>query len=317
MAEQASKRWSRVRALPSDGRIAFGLAALAVAVLTVLEFTRGRQEVAPAVPAAVTRLQAEPSIPLPALSGITPESQILTDAVGSTNALFWSATGDAGGLRLVPVLAADAELERGRPARLPRGAPGAVDVGAWSGRTAIFSISPIGPRYRVDVHPANADRGGRESLVSAPLPERNGDRALAIATWSGTQPDLYVIDRSAAGAVEVRILEGESGFRRVLLHERPAVGSLRPDTWTVDVFPTTGAKPDVLFISRAGPTGSGMVEVHALSGASNYGAWGLAQPLDVPVEAALSRRFAPARAGGVFVMLDVDPDAQTVSVERL
>jgi subtilisin family serine protease len=96
--------------------------------------------------------------------------------------------------------------------------------------------------------------------------------AFDMADWDGDgRPDLVVIIKSntGSGMTEVHILSGASGFQQFIAHA--ATGLYMTDStfafnmadWDAD------GKPDLVAIKKSN-TGSGMTEVHILSGASGF-----------------------------------------------
>lgn len=163
-----------------------------------------------------------------------------------------------------------------------------LDIGEWATGTAVFDLRlerggvrsrvlSLGPRRRV------------ESRGFARLPRPLVKREVAIATWSGPAPDLFVIDRGGARErVRITVFSGESGFVLPITTKRAPFKQLDPDEWTLDVGQLGGRRPSLVGFSRSG-TGSGRPELHVLTGDSDFQEFVVQRPVDRPRSATLSR----------------------------
>jgi hypothetical protein len=127
---------------------------------------------------------------------------------------------------------------------------------------------------------------------TAPLgvPAAGVTRNLALATYSGERPDLFVLDRGIPGArPRLSIYSGESRFRRQLLMTKLPISGLGPKNWVVDVGLIDGSKPDLLLVTREGA--SGQAELHVLPGENGYQAFSIHRPLGIRGGVAGTRRF--------------------------
>lgn len=97
-----------------------------------------------------------------------------------------------------------------------------------------------------------------------------GDFDYAVADWDGDYvPDLIAIQRlhTGTGRIEVHILSGRSNFQQFVLHTgTPLVG----DDFSYVVGDYNGDRKPDLFAIKKRNTGTGTVELHVLSGASNF-----------------------------------------------
>jgi len=99
--------------------------------------------------------------------------------------------------------------------------------------------------------------------------ETDGTWQLIDADGDGI-PDLNLIKtaNTPSGNVEVHIASASSGFQTRIFEGVTAFGEETDGTWQL-VPATTGLKPDLVFIKTAN-AGTDTVEVHTVSGASNY-----------------------------------------------
>lgn len=153
------------------------------------------------------------------------------------------------------------------------------DVGTWTQGPALFEMK-LGPNSILTTVTNLGKHVFAESRAKALLPEPpSGHRDVAIATYSGALPDLYVVDRGRRRErVEITVLSGESGFRKVIMSRRAPIRNLDPKNWAVDVSRVIGRRPSLLSFSRAG-TGSGHPEEHVLNGNSGFRTFALHQVL--------------------------------------
>lgn len=161
-----------------------------------------------------------------------------------------------------------------------------LDVGTWRGRPAIFEfrVYPSGIRARVIV------LGGRGRVAVrglASLANPRVHRDVAVATFSGPLPDLYVIDRlGSQERVRISVFSGESAFSNRIASTRIGLRDLDPATWSIDIARLEGVKPELLAFAGSG-TSTGYPEIHILSGESGYAQFYLERPIAAPMPATL------------------------------
>ena len=155
------------------------------------------------------------------------------------------------------------------------------DVTRWEGSPAIAELD-----LRRDgvVSRVIRVRDGRVlSRGSAMVPAPATKREVAIATFSGTKPDLYVIDRRAPNQrVRVTVFSGESGFEARIAQFDAEFRGLSVDDWRLDIARLSGGAPDLVGFSRNG-TGSSHPELHVLRGDAGFRQYWQQRVLDVPV----------------------------------
>ncbi len=130
-----------------------------------------------------------------------------------------------------------------------------------------------------------------------------------LGHWSGPEADLFVLDRAGrARELQVRVLSGETNFRSTLLTvvlDR-ADGFDRRE-WGVDLQDLVGSgRSDIIFTSRAPTTGSGRVEVHALSAQTNFSRYLLQVATRHPAAQMAGHRALVIRRHGLAQWLLVD-----------
>jgi len=158
-----------------------------------------------------------------------------------------------------------------------------VDVARWDseGPTDVFSLRRTKGGRTVT---ARSTAGELRATGVAPLgaPRRGFERDVAVATFSGPRPDLFVIDRGPRQErAELTVYSGESAYRQKALKVKLPLRGLLPPKWSVDVGVVEGSKPDLVLVTRRGL--SGRPEAHVLSGESRFQAAVSQQPLDATV----------------------------------
>ncbi|HEX3324653.1 MAG TPA: O-antigen polymerase [Solirubrobacterales bacterium] len=122
---------------------------------------------------------------------------------------------------------------------LPDAASAHFDVGRWPPlrSTALFVIRQRGKNLETIVRDTEKNRVYKRfiSTVGPPLP--GSTRDLAIATWAGKDhPDMIIIDRNEESSrVGVRVLGGNTGFKRQDLATTLPFRGLAPSNWSLDV----------------------------------------------------------------------------------
>lgn len=153
-----------------------------------------------------------------------------------------------------------------------------LDIASWSGETrALFALRTSQRAVGVEVWGANARRLLSVGRANEPSLFDNGTRDVAIATYSGTLPDLFIVDRGVANErARLAIYSGESAFRAPILRTRLPVVGLSAGNWTLDVGGVAPGRPDLILLARRGESGG--PELHVLSGATGYRSFRLQHP---------------------------------------
>jgi hypothetical protein len=159
--------------------------------------------------------------------------------------------------------------------------PQSFDVDPWggSGAPALFAVEQRSGGIVVTVH--DLGPGGRVLAQGGPdlAPVRGGARAFLVAKWSGSEPDLFVIDARRSEKQrfrpwQMRIYSGESGFRSQL--DRMTLPARLGSTftgWWLDLARISEQRPDLVVTSRNRMTATGLTEVHVVTGNSRFQAF--------------------------------------------
>lgn len=141
----------------------------------------------------------------------------------------------------------------------------------------MYVLKKQGSLGRLEVHILSGVGGFSQYVLHAltPLVTGLGNRwMLDLGDYNRDGVlDLYAIDRmGASNTTEVHVLNGADGFQTFLLHAATALHPTGTDlSWAFEVGDLNGDRsPDVFAIKRNGARG---LEVHVLSGASNFSSW--------------------------------------------
>lgn len=315
---------NRLAAILSSRKAAVLSAALAIWGLTLFDLT------------LLPRIDTEylGKLPSKRLVGVTvtPNATVMTSADATSPANLWVLTRHGKNVKIIGThLPSEQHRDRkvgGRillvrmrttVRRLGRAAPIAVD--SWTGRTpALFTVSSA---HRFPVLRIVSLQGKHRLVLESrvPLPPQTTDqRNFFIAKWSGSRPDLFVIDRNAerhrplrppsSQPWSIRVYSGESGFSRLIVRTliRPKLSRrLSKFDWSLDVGSRHHQKPSLVLITKAPITGSGKTEVHILSGRSKFRAFSLHAATDIAKRVSLERQFVfqSERNGGSVLMSEI------------
>jgi hypothetical protein len=140
----------------------------------------------------------------------------------------------------------------------------------------------------IEVHILSGASNYQQFLLHTGTPLVGDDFDYAVADWDGDyKPDLFAIKRrnTGTGTIEVHVLSGRSNFQQFVLHTgTPLVG----DDFSYAVGDYNGDRKPDLFAIKTRNTGSGTVEVHVLSGASNYQQFLLQKAVPLELSASFS-----------------------------
>lgn len=143
-----------------------------------------------------------------------------------------------------------------------------LDIGEWTTGTVAFDMRLERGGVRSRILPLSA-RGGVVARGFARLARPLVRRDVAVATWSGSLPDLFVIDRlGARERVRITVFSGESGFTAPIATTRASFRKLDPDEWSLDIGRVTGRRPSLIAFSRSGQRSR--PEIHVLTGDSGF-----------------------------------------------
>jgi hypothetical protein len=157
------------------------------------------------------------------------------------------------------------------------------------------------------------------STVGPPFP--GSTRDYAIATYSGRVPDLFIIDRDVKDTrVRLRILTGESGFRRQVLSTGLPFEGVAPPEWSLDVGSiasqapsdvSTGARnirADITFFQRDPAREHTGLKVSL--GEDNFQGFSFQRDLDTPGDVPGQNQFLIGAKDSATVIYQVCPRAK-------
>ncbi len=212
-----------------------------------------------------------------------------------------------------------------RQVPIARLSPGeSFDVSTWgrAGASAVFRMRPLGDRVRVAVTRPGSGAATAGGTAVLPPPSAGATRNVAIATWTGEEPDLFVIDRGLDDQrVEIRVFSGESRFRREILDVRAPIAGLNPWEWSLDVASVVGParredqRPDLVLVRRDGS--SGQPEVHVLSGESDFQQFQLERVIAMPETIESKSEFAVGAVLGAPTIYALEPGPPGAAKLRL
>lgn len=142
-------------------------------------------------------------------------------------------------------------------------------------------------------------------------------RDVELATWSGTTPDLIVVDRSAiAHMMRVRVFSSASDFRDMILDVVVSKNPLPVTDFSLLAGPVNSPTADLMLVSR-GSTSSSHTEVHVLLGPQAFQTYGEQSPVNLPEKLPLTTTFLLGREDGLAVLYAVDRAAGVLNVVQL
>lgn len=248
-------------------RVLAGLGAvlLVIAAAIVIGGTLGTDP----GPAEAPTIVGQPAGTVP-----TPAGRVLTNGDGALdNEPLWTARRRRTSVTLTEFMPTrDRQWRRKGEVRFPArvGANTQLDVSSWFGETrALFTLRTSERKVDVEVWGANARRVVSAGTANEPSLLDRGTRDVAIATYAGALPDLYIVDRGVANErARLAVYSGESAFRTRILQARLPVVGLAARDWLLDVGRVGARRPDLILLARRGASGG--PELHVLSGDTNY-----------------------------------------------
>jgi hypothetical protein len=293
----------------AKGALLLGVGTLAVLVITGLMIQRSLPEPIPESASGVLAGQIQ-----------TP-AQVMTngDLTTDNEPLYWVSPDPSGKLALSR-REPTAEGQGTRLRTLPptrREATG-FDVADWPPfrDIALFRFDQRPRQLEITMMPSLV-RQGRSRRFVAPiaLPENGTRMDYFVATWEGTKPDLFVINRgSGSERVLIRILSGESGFRKQLGTSRLPFRGLSPGEWSIDigsVFPQANDSgieldlPDIVLV-RHDP-GKEYVDVQILLGETLFGSVAFQRDLELAGDFGSESRFPLGALMGSTAIYEIGP----------
>ena len=192
-----------------------------------------------------------------------------------------------------------------------------IDVEEWPGSgPALFAVSSPHRSPKLSVLSLRTGRPLLESEVPVPS-QRTDRREFFVARWSGSRPDLFVIDRDvnrrrrpSPHRWAIRVYTGESGFRKLTFEtsiRKNLSRQLSQRDWWLDMGLRRQPKPSLVLVTRGKRTGTGQTEVHVLSGNSGFHRFTLHAGTELPERDGLTKRFVfqSERRGGAVLMTEI------------
>lgn len=144
----------------------------------------------------------------------------------------------------------------------------------YTDAAAPLPIGGWGTRWTLWQHTSTALVAGVSGLVDSDRSVGTLTPSAARGAWQAALVDLSaVLAQGGSGRVEVHQLSGSSNYRAFTAHIATALGSVDPAQWRFIVGPYRNDGAADLFAIRLVGGGSGKIEIHVLSAASNYQQW--------------------------------------------
>jgi hypothetical protein len=204
--------------------------------------------------------------------------------------------------------------------RQPGAASSSFDITRWPPLrgAALIVMQQQGNNLEITVRRTDGKGVHQRFTAPIPAPSTGATRDLAIATFNGRIPDLFVIGRDEPNTrVSVSIISGESGFRRQPLATSLPFGGLAPSQWSLDVGSIAGQAPgDVGPAPKVIRSDLVLVEhdpshVHAnlkvLLGEDDYRGFAFQRDLDTSPRVGKRTSFLIASHGGAEAIYEVEP----------
>jgi hypothetical protein len=298
-AERESATPPSARGSSRGGAAVVAVAAIGVLALTALEFrapraianetVRDAPAVKLAVPHSAARLLREP---------------LAADPAGRQ---LWSFMDRRGSIVATPLSLVGHRLVIGALRDLGAALPLArYQVADWNGTPAAFELIPRRASLAVRVVSLSgplrvlARTGG-----SLPPLTAGWSRDLAVATAASGAAEAVSVDRStASGRFRISWFALSRSGQPRTLEETAALGPFAPRRWSVQVGSVSTPGPDIGLIGT--PPGS-VLQIHVLTAASNYAAFGEQRPIGVPGVRGRSLKFLVGQRDGRPVLFVIDP----------
>jgi hypothetical protein len=277
------------------------------------------------------------TLPAKRLADVTvpPGSLLMTSTDATTPADLWiisrqGATTQVVGVPL-PIVhthrgARDKALTASVRTTLPSPAGLPVDVEDWPGAGATLFVASS-PRRSPALQLISLKTGRTLLKSMVPVPaQKNDRREFFVARWSGSRPDLFVIDRDvnrrhpqSRRPWMIRVYSGESGFKKLAfetsIKKRLSRQFSQGDFW-IEVGNRRQPKASVVLMTK-GETGTGQTEVHVLSGRTGFRRFTLESGTELKDRIGLHRQFifeSERRGGTVYLVRNQDGQLSLVPV---
>jgi hypothetical protein len=294
-------------------RLALPLLALGVIFAGSILYEKMRSKVAAptfrGLPCLLESNEAQFPIHLRGLRGVITEGD---QAAGIGPPTLWLLKDVSGTFQLTHVLKTNGVLISAPAQGRTLSGWTAVDIAHWgaTNKAAIFLLRQRRQAIEVAVEGLGPDRPKR-IVGLAPMGEQPPyiHRDLALARFTGTRPDLFVVNRNVrSGAVTLSVFSGESRFRRPVIRNRTLpVAGLDPKRWVIDVGRSSSSMTDIFFVRRGRGSLTGTAEVHILTGASGYRSFALHSRITRRASFASMFAIGPSRSGPSLYSIGFGP----------
>jgi O-antigen ligase len=317
--------FNRLAALRPRQPTAIFCTVVLIGVLGVAEFARSRQ----AAPSTGALKLASPVsaarrvLRLPSSYVLDGSAQLLSDGDMASGSSLWSLTIAKGALR-----ASQWRLSPGRILTGPAVPAGPRPRGEHP-RFGVVSLGAAHPQVlgvmtslksRIHVELRDLAHAGRALVAgdTPALPLAPGYRRdVGVATWTGTSPDLIVVDRSATAAVmRVQVFSAASAFREEPLDVVVSNGPFSAVNFSLLIGAVNSPTADLMMVSR-GATSTSHTEVHVLLGPQAFQTYGEQSPVNLPTELPSTTTFLLGHEDGLPVLYAVDRAAGILEVVQL
>jgi hypothetical protein len=324
--------FDRLAALRPRRPTAIVCIVMLVGVLGVAEFARSRRAAQSTSAQGIASTEKAPSISsaarhvlrLPSSYLSNGSAQLVSNDGQASDSSLWSLTFAKGTL-----LASRWRLSSGLILTDP-----AVPMGPRPrGENPHFSVVSLGTahpdvlgvmtslKFRIHVELRDLAHAGRALVVGTTpaLPLASDEhRDVGLATWTGTTPDLIVVDRSAtAPGLHVHVFSATSAFRQKLLDVVVPKGPFPADDFSLLVGPVNSPTADLMLVTRGIPTSTSRTEVHVLLGPQAFQTYGEQSPVNLSAALPSTTTFLLGREGGLAVLYAVDRAAGVLDVVQL
>jgi|GEM_PF-3523690 len=156
---------------------------------------------------------------------------------------------------------------------------GRFELDTWGGTDPnLFFFGESGDRITVNRMPLRSGASAGQVQVEGRTPRLgrlpdSSVRSLSMAAYSGSLPDLYVIDSKSNDTWDVAVYSGESGFRKLLgtfITDRIKSGEIRQKDWIAGIMERPSGKPDLGLVTDSVFNGSSHTELHFGTGKSGF-----------------------------------------------
>ena len=299
-----------------------------VGVLGVAEFARSRRTTSTVPSPGTHQVASIVSAPrrilkLPSSYLLDGSAQLVSDGEEASSSSLWSLTVAKGALH-----ASRWHLNSGR-ILTDRAMPVGPQPRGESLRFGVVSLGAAHPevlgvmtslRSRIHVELRDLAHAGR-TLVAGTTPALplglHEHRDVGLSAWTGTTPDLIVVDRSATAPVmRVQVFSAESDFRDELLDVVVPKGPFSVADFSLLIGPVNSATADVMLVTR-GSTSSSHTEVHVLLGPQAFQTFGEQSSVNLPENLPSTTTFLLGHESGLAMLYAVDRAAGVLDVVQL